>query len=112
MKDEIALNMVRHKRGRIIKKTRYLDWVLTPEFRITCIMLILDNLKTTKYMNIKFYWSNLNEAFPCCSITNADEKTINCINGLLIDTGGCGIHDTLAWLEVGINIFKKKVLSH
>ena len=36
---EIALNMVRHKRGRIIKKTRYLDWVLTIKFRIRGFML-------------------------------------------------------------------------
>ena len=70
-------------------------------------MLILEKLKTTKYMNIKFYWSNPNEAFPCCSIANANKKTINCISGLLIDTGGCGIQDSLAWLEVGINILKK-----
>ena len=59
-------------------------------------------------MKIKFYWYfddvEQHKLMPAVEIKCVDEKTINCLHGVLTDDGGI---NSIGWLEKGVEIFKE-----
>ena len=59
-------------------------------------------------MKIKFYWYfdgvEQHKLMPAVEIKCVDEKTINCLHGVLTDDAGI---NSIAWLEKGVEIFKE-----
>ncbi|WP_332605579.1 hypothetical protein [Acinetobacter sp. ESBL14] len=59
-------------------------------------------------MKIKFYWCfddvEQHKLIPTVEIKCVDEKTINCLHGVLTDDAGI---NSITWLEKGVEIFKK-----
>ncbi|ENX15281.1 hypothetical protein F895_01827 [Acinetobacter sp. CIP 64.2] len=59
-------------------------------------------------MKIKFYWYfddvEQHKLMPAVEIKCVDEKTINCLQGVLTDDAGI---NSITWLEKGVEIFKE-----
>ena len=59
-------------------------------------------------MKIKFYWYfdgvEQHKLMPAVEIKCVDEKTINCLHGVLTDDAGI---NSITWLEKGVEIFKE-----
>lgn len=67
----------------------------------------LNITKLKKDMILNFFWHSVDTTVKAmCTVRDVDEKTTNCIVGLLTDDGCLSKEENLLWLNKGVRAYK------